>query len=307
MKGTAMFMGPANIVGKVETSFFIILGMCVVLLTIVTVAMVAFLILYNSRRNPRASEVRDNIPLEITWTIIPTILVLIMFYYGWVDFKFIRTPPKDTFPVEVTARQWSWHFKYQNGKESDVLKVPVKKAVKLTMTSEDVIHSLFIPAFRVKEDCVPGMKTHLWFSAKNTGEYDIFCTEYCGLNHSHMLSKVVVMNDSDFNSWYQAKEKAPATPEAKGMELLQSKGCLGCHTTDGTKKVGPTFKGLYGGKVTVMTGGRERAVTANDEYIEESIEHPKKDIVKGFPPVMPTIQVTDEELKDILAYLKTLK
>jgi len=306
MNPEKMYLGPANIVGKVESSFFIILGICVVLLAIVTVTMVVFLFKYNSRRNPQPSEVGDNVPLEIAWTIIPTILVMIMFYYGWVDFKFIRNPPPGTMPVIVKARQWSWHFTYENGKEADVLRVPVKKPVQLFLTSEDVIHSLFIPAFRVKEDCVPGMMTHLWFAARDLGRFDIFCTEYCGLEHSHMRSKVIVMKESDFNSWYESKEAA-AAPEDRGKELLQSKGCLGCHTTDGSKKVGPTFKGLYGRTVTVTTNGKERTLTADEKYIEESIEHPKQDIVKGFPPVMPGIPLSDDEINDIIAYIKTLK
>jgi cytochrome c oxidase subunit 2 len=301
-----LFLGPANVVGKVETAFFIVLGFCVALLAVVTITMIVFLFRYNAKKNPKPSEVRDNVPLEIIWTVIPTILVMIMFYYGWVDFKFVRNPPEGTMPVEVTARQWSWSFKYENGREADVLRVPLAKPVKLIMTSEDVIHSLFIPAFRVKEDCVPGMKTHLWFAAGHLGEYDIFCTEYCGHEHSHMLSKVIVMKESDFQSWYEAEGRA-ATPEAGGKELLQSRGCLGCHSTDGTKKVGPTFKGLYGRTVTVITDGKERTLTADEKYIEESIEHPSQDIVKGFPPVMPGISLNEEEIDAIIAYIKTLK
>ncbi|MEJ2695830.1 MAG: cytochrome c oxidase subunit II [Candidatus Sulfobium sp.] len=302
-----MFLGPSNTSGKVESAFVIVTVMCVVLLVTITIAMLVFLFKYNKKRNSRAAETKDNIPLEVTWTIVPTILVLIMFYFGWVNFEYIRNPPKDAMPVNVIGRQWEWSFKYQNGKGSNVLKVPVGKPVKLEMTSEDVIHSFFVPAFRVKEDCVPGMTTHLWFIADEVGTYDIFCTEYCGVGHSHMRSKLIAMKDSDFEEWYEAKEKAAKTPAAAGKQLLQSKGCLGCHTTDGTKKVGPTFKGLYGRKVTVVTNGKQRMITADDEYIERSIKHPKADIVKGFPPVMPTLPVTDKEIHEIIAYMKTLK
>ncbi|MCL5023539.1 MAG: cytochrome c oxidase subunit II [Nitrospirae bacterium] len=302
-----MFLGPSNIAGKIETSFLIIVASCVILLALVTITMLVFLYRYNRKRTPVATEIRENLPLEVAWTVLPTVLVIAMFYFGWVDFDYIRNPPPNAMPIHVTARQWSWGFSYENGKQSDDLRVPVGTPVKLIMTSEDVLHCLFIPAYRVKEDCVPGMETHLWFTATETGTYEIFCTEYCGLEHSHMRSQLIAMRESDFNSWYAAKEKAVATPESRGKELLQSKGCLGCHTTDGTKKVGPTFKGLYGRKVTVMTNGKERTVTADDEYIEHSIEDPKADIVKGFPPIMPAIPATDEEMKDIIAYLKTLK
>jgi cytochrome c oxidase subunit 2 len=147
------------------------------------------------------------------------------------------------------------------------------------------------------------MKTHLWFNADEAGAYDIFCTEYCGVGHSHMLSKVIVMPVSDFESWYHA-EQPTATA---GQRLLGTKGCLACHTTDGTRKVGPTFKGLYGSKVTVVTNGKQRVVTADDAYIERSVLHPDADVVKGFPPVMPTIPVSKKEMQEIIGYMETLK
>lgn len=300
-------MFPSNTAGEIERAFSIITIMCVVLLVMVTAAMLVFVFKYSKKRNPRASETKDNIPLEITWTIVPTVLVLVMFYFGWVNFGHIRDAPKKAMPIHVVGRQWQWSFKYQNGKGSNVLRVPVGKPVKLEMTSLDVIHSFFIPAFRIKEDCVPGMTTHLWFTADEQGTYDIFCTEYCGVGHSHMRTKLIAMKDSDFEEWYEAKATAAKTPAARGKALLQSKGCLGCHTTDGTRKVGPTYKGLFGSRITVITNGKERTITADDEYIERSISHPQADIVKGYPPVMPTIPLTDEEMEDIIAYMKTLK
>ena len=193
-----MFWGPANTTGKVDSAFLFILSISVALLFIVTLAMVFFLIKYNRKTHPQSEEVKESMALEIIWTVVPTILVLLMFYYGWVNFDYIRNPPGDAMPINVIARQWSWHFEYGNGKQSDVLRVPVNKPVKLVLTSLDVIHSLFIPAFRIKEDCVPGMKTHLWFNANESGTYDIFCTEYCGVGHSHMRSKVIVMPVSGF-------------------------------------------------------------------------------------------------------------
>lgn len=151
---------------------------------------------------------------------------------------------------------------------------------------------------------MPGMKTHLWFNAEKLGSYDIFCTEYCGPGHSHMLSKVIVMPESDFDKWYKSKEAAAGE---KGLNLLRSKGCLGCHTVDGSKKVGPTFKGLFGKKVTVLTNGKERVVTADEEYLKRSVLQPGSDIVKGYPNLMPTIPVTQEELEEIIEYLEGLK
>jgi len=300
-----MVLGPSNIAGKIETSFLIVVSACVVLLVAVTVTMLVFLYKYNRKRHPVPKDIKENIPLEIVWTVIPTILVIFMFYFGWVDFDFIRNPPKDSMNVDVIARQWSWTFKYENGKQSDELKVPVGKPVKLTLTSEDVIHCLFIPAYRVKEDCVPGLKTHLWFTANEAGTYDIFCTEYCGLQHSHMLSKLITMPAADFTAWYQG------APEAKGkengLELLRTKGCLGCHTTDGTQKVGPTFKGLYGSQVTVATNGKERTILADEDYLKRSVLEPAADIAKGYPNIMPKLPMSKEELDQIVDYLETLK
>ena len=184
-----MMLGPSNTAGRIDSAFMVVVAACVVLLAIVTVCMVVFLIRYNRKRHPRPEHVRESLLLEIVWTVVPTILVILMFYFGWVDFEYIRNPPKDAATVHVTARQWSWLFTYDNGKQSDLLRVPLGKPVKLVMTSLDVLHSLYIPAFRIKEDCVPGMKTHLWFTANKAGSYDLFCTEYCGAGHSHMRAK----------------------------------------------------------------------------------------------------------------------
>jgi cytochrome c oxidase subunit 2 len=299
-----LFLGPANTTGKVDSAFVFIVAVSVALLCIITFLMILFLIKYNRKRHPQREEVKESVALEIIWTIVPTILVLMMFYFGWVNFDYIRNPPPDAMTVNVIARQWSWLFEYEDGKQSDVLRVPIGKPVKLILTSEDVIHSLYIPAYRIKEDCVPGMKTHLWFNATKLGSYDIFCTEYCGPGHSHMLSKVIVMSDSDFDQWYKTKEAAKVE---KGLSLLQSKGCLGCHTIDGSKKIGPTFKGLYGKKVTVLTNDKERVVTADEEYVKRSVLQPGFDIVKGYPNIMPAIPVTQEELEEIVEYLESLK
>jgi cytochrome c oxidase subunit 2 len=300
-----MFWGPANTTGKVDSAFIFIAAVGVALLCIITFFMILFLIKYNKKRHPQREDVKESVALEIFWTVIPTILVLMMFYFGWVDFKFLRNPPKNAMTIDVIGRQWSWLFKYENGKQSDMLKVPSGKPVRLILTSEDVIHSLFIPAFRIKEDCVPGMKTHLWFKADELGSYDIFCTEYCGVGHSHMLSKVIVMSDKDFEKWYR-EVKVPGT-EAKGLNLIKEKGCLGCHTIDGTKKIGPTFKGIFGKKVLVMTNGKARELFIDEAYLKRSILKPQADIVNGYPPVMPVITLTNDELNAVIDYLKNLK
>jgi len=300
-----MFLGPSNSAGKVDDAFFYIVGISAGLLLLVTACMIYFLFKYNRKRHPEAEEVKESLWLEIIWTAVPTVLSLSMFYAGWVNFDYIRHPPKDALTINVVARQWSWLFIYANGKQSDILRVPVDKPVKLMLASADVIHSLYIPAFKIKEDCVPGMKTHLWFNANRTGTFDIFCTEYCGVEHSHMLSKVVVLNGADYDRWYA--EAGPAGAAAKGQKVFQDKGCAGCHSTDGSRKVGPTFKGLYGAAEVVTTAGMERHITVDEEYIKNYVRHPNVDVVKGYPPVMPVIPITDAELEELVEYIKTVK
>jgi cytochrome c oxidase subunit 2 len=166
-----------------------------------------------------------------------------------------------------------------------------------------VLHSFYIPAFRIKEDCVPGMETYLWFTARQTGSFDIFCTEYCGLGHSGMIARVQVDEPSAFDEWYKTAQAA----SGGGAQLLKDKGCLGCHSTDGTPKIGPTLKGIYGRKVVVLTGGKERTITADGDYIRRSILDPGADVVKGFPAIMPKLPLTKEELDAIEDYLEHLK
>ena len=300
-----MFTGAAVSTGKVDSAFFFIVASSAVLLIGVMVVMMIFIVRYRRKRHPEPRDVPESVALEVVWTAIPLLLVLAMFYFGWVDFKFIRTPPKDAMTVDVTARQWSWQFRYPNGKEDDVLRVPLDKPVNLVMTSLDVLHCLFIPAFRIKEDCVPGMKTHLWFQADETGTYEVFCSEYCGAGHSHMRSSVIVLPVKDFDAWYAAAEEAG--PAAQGLKVLKAKGCLGCHAVDGVAKVGPSFKGLFGSRVTVVSAGKERTVAADEAYIRTSVLDPNADVAKGFGAVMPKIAVTDDEMKAIIAYLETLK
>ncbi|MGO9014134.1 MAG: cytochrome c oxidase subunit II [Dissulfurispiraceae bacterium] len=295
----------SNTAGEIDLAFLYITGMSVVLLVLITSFMLYSLIRYNAKRHPHAEQLEGNVATEIILTIIPVILVLVMFYIGWTNFSYLRNAPKDAMPVKVTGMQWSWRFEYKNGKQNDVLNVPVGKPVELILTSADVIHSLYIPAFKIKEDAVPGMKTHLWFKANQLGSYDIYCTEYCGTGHSHMLSKVVVMAQDAFDKWYASA--APAGKENKGLHLLQDKGCLGCHTTDGTKKIGPTFKGIFGRKETVITDGREHELTVDEAFLRKAVLQPGADLVKGYPNIMPKLPVTPEELDSIIVALKELK
>jgi cytochrome c oxidase subunit 2 len=321
-----MVTGWPNMSNPADDTFFFILGISVTLLVLNTGVMIYFVIRYSRKRNPNPEDVKENLSLEILWTVIPTLLVLAIFFVGWKGFQYMRTAPPDAMVVKVTARQWSWTFDYANGKESTILKVPVRKPIKLLITSADVLHSLYIPAYRIKEDAVPGMETHLWFLPDEPGSYDLFCTEYCGVGHSAMLTKVEVMPQKDFDAWYRGEKKSVAEAEEKksgrkapakteeslaqeGAELIQVKGCIACHTTDGTPKVGPTFKGVFGRKETVTRDGREHEIVVDEAFIRQTLLHPEIDRVKGFPPIMPSQQgqLTEAEIDAIIAYIKTLK
>ncbi len=305
-----MLHGWTNLSSSVDSVFLFIMGISLVLLVGITGAMVYFAIRYRRSKHPRAENIEGNLPLEIIWTVIPTLLVLAIFWVGWKGFVYMRTVPQDAMLVKVTARMWSWHFAYENGATSEVLKVPVDKPVKLAIHSADVLHSLSIPAFRVKEDAVPGRENYLWFQPEVTGSYDLFCTEYCGMGHSSMITKVEVMSEQDFNTWYaQATGKAAGGKLGPdGAKLFKEKGCSACHTIDGSPKVGPTLKGVSGRRVTVLTSGKERELTANDEYLRKSLVYPQADVVKGFPPIMPSQKgiLKDAEIDALVEYMKTL-
>ncbi len=323
-----MVTGWPNMSNPADDTFFFILGISLTLLALNTAVMIYFVFRYSRKRHPQAEEVKENTPLEIIWTVMPTLLVLAIFFVGWKGFVYMRTAPPDAMVVKVIARQWSWTFDYTNGRESNILYVPVRKPVKLLITSADVLHSLYIPAYRIKEDAVPGMETHLWFLPDETGSYDLFCTEYCGVSHSAMITTVKVMTQQDFDDWYagrneeatEAKTAMPGGKERKnkheaeplaheGAELFGTKGCTACHTADGTPKIGPTLKGLLGKKETVIRNGQERMLAVDEAFIKQTLLQPELDRVKGFPPIMPSQKglLTDRQIDTLIEYIKTLK
>lgn len=196
-----MFDGFSNFVNSVDGTFLFTLIVSVFFLLLITFLMIFFVIKYNRKRNPRGKNIHGNMSLEITWTAIPTVLVMIMFWFGWQGYKETVNVPEDAMPINVTARMWQWSFEYEGGKQTDTLFVPVQTPIKLILHSNDVNHSFFIPAFRLKKDVFPNRERVAWFIAEKTGEYDIACAEYCGLNHSYMYAKIIVLNQDEFNNW----------------------------------------------------------------------------------------------------------
>jgi len=196
-----MFDDISNFANSVDGTFLFTLIVSVFFLVLITVLMIFFVIKYSRKRNPKGTNIHGNMGLEIAWTGIPTILVLIMFWYGWQGYKEMVNVPEDAMPIDVTAQMWKWSFKYEDGKTTDSLYVPVNTPIKLILHSNDVNHSFFIPAFRLKKDVFPNRERVAWFIAKETGEYDIACSEYCGLNHSYMYSKIFVLPEEEFKNW----------------------------------------------------------------------------------------------------------
>jgi cytochrome c oxidase subunit 2 len=297
-------MGASTYSSIVDQAFWYILGISAFLLFGITVVMIWFAIRYNHKRHKKAAQIEGSVALETLWTVIPTLLVLSMFWYGWTGFRQMRNIPEDAMQVKVIARMWSWLFEYEDGRQSSELVVPVGRPVKLNLTSQDVIHSFYVPAFRLKEDCVPGRTNKAWFEATREGDFDLFCAEYCGDQHAYMLSKVRAVEPAAFAQW-QADRPDPA---AQGEQLLAMKGCTACHTTDGTKMVGPSFKGIFGKQEAVLVDGAEKTITVDEEYLRRSILEPAAEIVKGYDNVMPSQQglVSDEELEALINLIKGL-
>ena len=296
---------------QIDAVFFFITAVSLFFFFLVEGLLIYFAIRYRRRKasdDAATSEVKSDLVLEIVWVIIPSLVVLAFFAYGYVVYRDVTTPAPGSSDINVMARQFSYEFKYPDGHTTvDLLRLPVGKPVKLIMTSQDVLHGFFLPDFRLKQDVVPGQYSYLYLPPDKEGTYDIFCTQYCGVGHSTMRGKLVVMSAVDYAKWAQAAKTAGAArslPE-KGKELLSKSGCLGCHSIDGSVKIGPTFKGLYG-RESHLEGDRE--VYADEEYIRESIYDPGARIVKGFPNVMPTFKgrLSDDDIAAIIAYLKTL-
>lgn len=298
---------PTTTTEAVDPVFMFILGACILLLTGITAVMVAFVIRYHRSRSPEpTSQAASNLWLEIVWTALPTVLVLAMFYYGWSSYLSLRQVPPGAMAVTAVARMWSWSFEYPNGRTSPRLYVPVGKPVRVDLVSKDVLHGFYIPAFRVKRDVVPGMKNHVWFVAPEAGSHDIFCSVYCGTGHSAMITTVEAVPEAEFQAWLAQREEKKG--EGRGRELLEKNGCLGCHSLDGAQKVGPTFKGIWGRSVTVVTGGAERTTTVDETYLKRAIREPGADLVTGYPPVMPPYpSLSDREVEEIVDFLKELK
>lgn len=280
--------------------------------TFCTVAITLAMLFYAWRYRKRpghetAAYITHNATLETVWTVVPTLVCIFVGWYGFVVYKDMREPPANAMEIYVEGRKWAWSYKYENGKTADGdLVVPLGKPVRLVMRSKDVNHSFFIPAMRVKEDVMASEYHYLWFTPTKLGEFHIFCAEYCGRSHSGMLGKLKVVSESQFEDFVNDRKKEELPPEELGKKLYTAKGCNACHSLDGSKLVGPTFKGIYGREASCESGA---TIKADDNYLRESILYSQKQVVKGYPPVMPAFdgQIKEEEIQALIAFLKAQK
>jgi len=300
----------------VDFSFYLIFIISILCLVGITGFMIFSVIKYSRKNNPKAANIEGHTGLEIVWTVIPTILVMFIFYFGMQGFLKMRNVPEDAMEIKVDAGMWWWKFTYPNGLEQTTaqgLTVPADTPIFLPLHSVDVIHSFYIPAFRVKMDVVPkpdGVEdNYTWFEASQLGSFDLFCAEYCGLNHAQMLSKVHVLTKPDYLKWMDEQLALQKANQAlnPGLALLTSKGCIACHSSDGSKLIGPSFKGLFGKKEIVVANGEEFEITVDEAYLKESIMEPAKNIVKGYQPLMPPLPLTADEVAAIIEHIKELK
>jgi len=289
--------------------FDIILWISIFFMVLITGMLLTFVVKYRRREGVQAERTATHqTSLELLWTIIPSILAAFIFYFGISTYIDIRTPPSDAIEVQVTGQKWNWMFTYPNGLVSPDLHVAVGEPVRLIMRSEDVIHSMFIPAMRAKMDVVPGRYSKMWFTPTQPGQHQIFCAEYCGTGHSAMLAQLYVHTAEDYHKWLADEEERSMNkpPVALGGELYKTRGCAQCHSVDGSRGIGPSFKGIYG-KTEQLQGGA--TVVVDENYLHESIIEPNAKVVAGFAPVMPTFKgkLKDREINGLIEYIKTLK
>ncbi len=295
----------STMAGRVDALYFFLIGVSAFFVVLIATLIVYFGFRYRRRRRGEVGRpVRGGVPLEVLWTAVPVMLTMVMFVWGANLYFAMGAPPADTVDIYVVAKQWMFKFQHLAGqREIDELHVPMGRPVKLTLTSEDVIHDLYVPAFRIKADVLPGRYTTIWFTATKPGNYHFFCSQYCGTRHSGMIGQVVVMEPAQFQAWL-AGGSGEGSMASAGEKLFQDLGCITCHRADGQGR-GPVLQGLYGRPVDLSNG---ETVIADDAYIRESILSPTAKIVAGFQPIMPTFQgvVSEDQLLQLIEYIKSL-
>ena len=298
----------STVAPQVDLLLYFLLAVSFFFATLIAGLILVFMVRY--RRRPGVDHdpnAHGPLWLEAAWTVIPFGITMIMFFWGASLYATIRRPPDDALVVDVVGKQWMWKLQHMAGRrEINELHIPIGRPVRLNMTSEDVIHSFYVPAFRVKQDAVPGRYSSLWFEATKAGEYHLFCAEYCGTLHSGMIGRIVAMEPAAFEAWLAGQQPGEANvPVAvAGENVFHAQGCGTCHRADGSGQ-GPSLAGLFGKTVTLQSGD---TIRVDEGYIRESIMNPQAKLVQGYQPVMPTYQglLSEEDVMRLIAYVKSL-
>jgi cytochrome c oxidase subunit 2 len=296
----------SSVATEMDLLYLFIAAVSAFFVVLVAALVVIFAIKFRRRHDHEVgADIHGSLALELTWTFIPFVLSMVMFVWGADLFFRLARPPADAMEIFVVGKQWMWKVQHPEGvREINELHVPVGRNIRLTLGSEDVIHDYSIPAFRVKMDVVPGKLTTMWFQATKPGTYHLFCAEYCGTKHSGMIGTVTAMAPQDYEAWL-AGGRSSGTPAQNGERLFADLACITCHKQDATGR-GPSLHGVFGTRVALANGS---VVTADDNYLRESIMNPQAKVVAGFQPIMPPFQgmVSEENLLQLIAYIKTLK
>ena len=288
---------------RTDALFLAMLLLCGAVALTLLVLIVVFAVRYRRGNPVDRTPPRELKGIEVAWTVTPLLIFLAIFGWAARDYIALADPPRDALPVTVVAKQWMWKLQHRNGRrEINELHVPLGQPVRLLMTSQDAIHSFFVPAFRLKQDVVPGRYTGLWFTATKLGEFRLFCAEYCGTDHSQMLGRIVVLPPAEYARWLGSGSEQPSLAQY-GFARFRALGCSGCHDPASTVHA-PSLDGLLGRTVHLQDG---RAIVADENYVRDSILVPGKDVVAGFAPVMPSFagQVSEEDIQALVAYLRS--
>lgn len=299
----------SNFAAPVDLAFNLIYAVSIFFFLLIVGLTVYFFVKYaREKDDPIPPHYTHHHTLEIAWTIIPTIIVFTFFYWGARDYMAMNVAPADAEEIKITGKQWLWQVTYKNGYNAvNELRVPLNKAIRLLMSSEDVLHSFYVPEFRVKMDVVPGRYSSVWFEPTKTGEFYLFCAEFCGDAHSGMLGKVVVMDPAEYAKWLtDAGDVVDMPPVDLGRKKYETMGCMPCHSLDGSARTGPSFKGLYGRTEKLASG---QSVVVDENYIRESVLDPGAKVVAGYQPVMPTFKglLNEKHIEGIIEFIKEQK
>jgi cytochrome c oxidase subunit 2 len=290
---------------EVDNLYFFIVAVTAFFAILVIVLVMYFAIKYRDETGLKVgAPITGSIPLEIGWSIIPFVVAMAIFVWATAVFFHAMRPPDQTLEVYSTGKRWMWRFQHVDGqREINQLHIPVGRPIRVTFTSEDVLHDLYIPAFRVKADAIPGRYSSIWFQPTKTGEYHLFCAEYCGTRHSGMIGTVYVMEPDAYQAWLSGGGVTGGSMSARGEQLFQQLACSTCHLSDGTGR-GPSLAGVFGSQVKLQGGG---TAVADESYVRESILNPQLKLVNGYQPIMPTFQglVTEDQLLSLIEYVKS--